>query len=91
MIRTWTRDRSASITQQLAENGDLKGAIDALSAFIDKHEDSDLKPNAQFALGISYGGLGQKQGAVDALQAFVADNPKHPLVSDAKQVIAQLK
>ncbi len=77
--------------QQLAENGDLKGAIDALSAFIDKHEDSDLKPNAQFALGISYGGLGQKQGAVDALQAFVADNPKHPLVSDAKQVIAQLK
>ena len=77
--------------QQLAENGDLQGAIEALSAFIDEHGDSDLRPNAQFALGISYGGLGQNQGAVNALKSFVADNPKHPLVSDAKQVIAQLK
>ena len=63
----------------------------AFSDFIDKNEKSDLKPNAQFALGISYGGLGQKQGAVKALQAFVNDNPAHPLVPDAKQVIAQLR
>jgi TolA-binding protein len=77
--------------QQLAENGDLQSAVKALSAFIEDHGDSDLKPNAQFALGISYGGLGQKKPSVDALQAFVNDNPKHPLVADAKQVIAELK
>ena len=76
---------------QLAENGDLESAVKALSAFIENHGDSDLKPNAQFALGISYGGLGQNKPGVDTLQAFVSDNPKHPLVADAKQVIAELK
>lgn len=77
--------------QQLVENGDLQEAARAFTAFIDEHENSDLRPNAQFALGISYGGLGQTRGAVDALQAFVNDNPKHPLVSDARAVIAQLQ
>jgi len=77
--------------QQLAENGDLQAAVKALNDFIEKHDKSDLKPNAQFALGISYGGLGQKSGAVKALQAFVNDNPAHPLAADAKQVIAQLR
>ena len=76
---------------QLAEEGDLQSAVKALSAFIENHGDSDLKPNAQFALGISYGGLGQNKPGVDAMQAFVSDNPKHPLVADAKQVIAELK
>lgn len=76
---------------QLAEDGDLQSAVKALSAFIENHGDSDLKPNAQFALGLSYGGLGQNKSSVDALQAFVNDNPKHPLVGDAKQVIAELK
>lgn len=76
--------------QQLAEDGNLEAAVKALSAFVEGHSDSDLKPNAQFALGISYGGLGQKKPGIDALQAFVSDNPKHPLVADAKQVIAEL-
>lgn len=77
--------------QQFAEDGDLQSAVKALSAFIETHGDSDLKPNAQFALGISYSGLGQNKPGIDALQAFIDDNPKHPLVADAKQVIAELK
>jgi len=77
--------------QQLADDGDLQSAVKALTAFIETYGDSDLKPNAQFALGISYGGLGQNKPGVDALQAFINDNPKHPLVDDAKQVIAKLK
>lgn len=77
--------------QQLAEEGNLQAAVKALSAFLEDFGDSDLKPNAQFALGISYGGLGQNKHSVDALQTFVSDNPKHPLVADAKQVIAELK
>jgi TolA-binding protein len=77
--------------QQLAEDGNLPAAVKALSAFIENHGDSDLKPNAQFALGISYAGLGQNKAGVDELQLFVSDNPEHPLVADAKQVIAELK
>ena len=82
---------SYTTAQQLAEDGDLNGAVKALSAFLEDHENSDLKPNAQFALGVSYGGLGQNQPSIDAFEAFVSDNPKHPLVADAKHVIAELK
>jgi len=77
--------------QQLAEKGDLPAAVKALSAFIEQYDKSDLKPNAQFALGLSYGGMGQNDPGIKALQEFVDDNPKHPLVADAKQVIQELK
>ena len=76
---------------QLAENGDLQSAVKAFSAFISDHGDSDLKPNAQFAMGISYGGMGQVKSSVDTLSAFVKGNPTHPMVADAKQVIAELR
>ncbi len=77
--------------QQLAEGGDLQAAIRSLSAFIDTYQDSDLKPNAQFALGLSYGGIGNRQSGVATLEQFLSDNPKHPLAADAKQVIAELR
>lgn len=76
---------------QLAENGDLPSAVKAFTSFISEHGDSDLKPNAQFALGMSYGGMGQAKSGVNALNAFVEENPTHPMVADAKQVIAELK
>ena len=76
---------------QLAENGDLQSAVKALSAFISDHGDSSLKANAQFALGISYGGMGQTKSSVNTLRSFVKENPKHPMVADAKQVIAELQ
>ena len=76
---------------QLVENGDLQGAVKAFSSFISNHTESDLKANAQFAMGISYGGMGQVKSSVNTLRAFVKDNPTHPMVSDAKQVIAELQ
>ena len=76
--------------QQYAEDGDLKKAITALNIFLEEYENSDLKPNAQFALGISQGGLGDVAASKATLQIFIDDNPKHPLVGDAKQVIAEL-
>ncbi len=76
--------------QQYAEDGDLKKAITALNTFLEEYENSDLKPNAQFALGISQGGLGDVAASKATLQIFIDDNPKHPLVGDAKQVIAEL-
>ena len=76
--------------QQYAEDGELQKAVTALNAFLEEFEGSDLKPNAQFALGISQGGMGDVPASKKTLQAFVEDNPKHPLVIDAKQVIAEL-
>lgn len=77
--------------QQLVEGGDLKAAVTALSEFIDNHDDSDLQANAQFALGLSYGGMGDKQNSVEVLSRFVDNYPNHPLATDAKQVIAELR
>ncbi|MCW8830206.1 MAG: tetratricopeptide repeat protein [Gammaproteobacteria bacterium] len=76
---------------QLAENGDLPAAVKAFSSFISNHGDSDLKANAQFAMGISYGGMGQTKSSIDTLRVFVKENPKHAMVADAKQVIAELQ
>ena len=76
--------------QQYAEDGDLQKAVTALNSFLQEYEDSDLKPNAQFALGISQGGLGDIPASKKTLQVFIEDNPKHPLVADAKQVIDEL-
>jgi len=81
---------SYTSAQQYAEDGDLQKAVSALNEFIDDYSDSELVPNAQFALGISQGGLGKVDTSKKILQEFVDDNPKHPLVVDAKQVIAEL-
>ena len=77
--------------QQLAETGNLKGAVTALNEFIEDYSDSDLLPNAQFALGLSQGGLGEIDESIESLETFIDDNPNHPLVDDAKQVIAEFK
>ena len=76
--------------QQFAEDGDLQKAVTALNDFLEDYSDSELRANAQFALGISQGGMGNIEASKAALQTFVEDNPKHPLVADAKQVIAEL-
>ena len=76
--------------QQYAEDGDLQKAITALDAFLQEYDNSDLKPNAQIALVIRQGGVGDIPASKKTLQTFVNDNPKHPLVADAKQVIAEI-
>ena len=76
--------------QQYAEDGELKKAVAELSSFLKDYENSELKPNAQFALAVSQGGLGDIAASKKTLEEFVDDNPGHPLVADAKQVISEL-
>jgi TolA-binding protein len=76
--------------QQFAEDGDLNQAVIALNAFLTEYDESDLRPNAQFALAISQGGMGDVAASKKTLQIFIDENPKHPLVADAKQVIKEL-
>ncbi len=76
--------------QQYAEDGDLKKAVTELNSFLADYENSELKPNAQFALAISQGGLGEIAASKKTFEEFVDDNPGHPLVADARQVISEL-
>jgi TolA-binding protein len=82
--------RQYTQAQQFAEQGDLPKAVSALNTFLDQHSSSDLRPNAQFALGISQGGMGDVADSKKTLQAFLKDYPKHPLAKDAREVIDQL-
>jgi TolA-binding protein len=82
--------RQYTEAQQLAEQGDLPKAVNALNNFLEQHSASDLRPNAQFALGISQGGMGNVAASKKTLQAFLNDYPDHPLAVDAREVIEQL-
>lgn len=77
--------------QELAEKGDLKSAVSALDQFIKDYEESELVPNAQFALAISQAGMGDVAASIESLQTFIEEYPDHPLVSDARQVIKELR
>jgi TolA-binding protein len=77
--------------QKMVDGGDLPGASQAFSSFMESYPDSDLRANAQFAIGMTQGGMGQNSQCVQTFQSFVTDYPNHPLASDAKQVIAELK
>ena len=50
----------------------------------------EAEDSAQLSAVSARGGHGRHHHQQKNLQAFVNDNPKHPLVADAKQVIAEL-
>ena len=80
-----------STAQQKMDRGELEPAIKSFDAFLDKYSQSSLRPNALFAKSISLAGLGQDQQSLLAMQQFVAENPNHPLVGDAEQIISELQ
>ncbi len=77
--------------QQLMDKGDLQNSAEAFELFINQYSDTKLLPNAWFAKGLSHAGHGNKEQASLAMQQFITDNPKHPLLSDARQVLQQLQ
>ena len=77
--------------QAMVEKGELQQADQAFRQFMDTWPDSDLRPNAEFALGMTLGGMGQNTRSVEAFQTFIKSNPKHPLVADAQALITELK
>lgn len=80
-----------SKAQQLMDNGELDGSQKAFSSFIQQYSNSTLVPNAIFAKALCHAGLGKKKEAKASMQRFVDENPNHPLVADAQQVITQLR
>ncbi len=77
--------------QQQADSGNFSGAISGFSGFIKIYPQSRLRANAQFGLGLAYGGAGAKQKSIAALDRFVKTWPRHPLSADARQMISVLK
>ncbi len=80
-----------SKAQQLMDNGKLDASQKAFTSFIQQYSNSTLVPNALFAKALCHAGLGKNAAAKASMQQFVNENPNHPLVADAQQVIAQLR
>jgi len=77
--------------QKMADDGNFQQANQAFGGFMKSYPDSDLRPNAQFAVGMIQGGMGQNAKCVQTFESFVTEYPNHPLTSDAKQVIEEFK
>ena len=80
-----------SKAQALADAGDLKQAAAALDGFIKTYPVSTLKPNAVFAAGLVYVGMGDKAKGTVFLQAFIRDYPDHPLAVDAGRLMGEMQ
>ena len=70
--------------------GDLEMAVQSFDSFLNDYGQSILRPNALLGKGISLAGLGEKKQSIAVMQQFVRENSKHPLVSDARQVVEEL-
>ena len=79
-----------SLAQLQMDQGELDAAVKSFDEFLKQYSGSDLRPNALFGKSLSLAGLGQNEQSLAAMRQFVEENPKHPLVADANQVIAEL-
>ncbi len=81
---------SFSMAQLKMDKGDLKNAVKDFEAFIHLYRNSSLRPNALFARSISLAGMGKKEQSRAGMQLFIDENPNHPLIADAKQILGEL-
>lgn len=79
-----------SLAQLKMDQGELEGAIKSFDRFLGEYAQSSLRPNALFGKSISLAGLGQTDASRNTLTQFLEENPNHPLVGDARQVLAEL-
>ena len=80
-----------SQAQELMDNGDLEAAAKAFNEFISQYGNSSLAPNALFAQSLSQAALGKKGKASKGIKQFIDDNPNHPLIADARELLQQLQ
>jgi len=81
---------SFSEAQLKMDQGKLQDAVANFDQFLQHYSDSSLRPNALFGKSISLAGMGQKADSLAIMRQFVDENPAHPLVDDARKVIASL-
>ena len=79
------------LAQAKLDQGELAAAALLFDDFLQKFEHSALRPNALFGKGISLAGSGKNEQSLSAIRQFVEENPRHPLVKDARLVIDELR
>jgi len=79
-----------SKAQQKLDSGELDKAAMEFEQFLNKYNNSALRPNALFAMGISLAGVGNRESSIASMKQFIDEYPDHPLVSDAGLVISEL-
>lgn len=79
-----------SQAQLKMDHGELEAAVKSFDDFLGEFKQSDLRPNALFGKSISLAGIGKNKLSIAAMHQFVEENPSHPLVDDARQVITAL-
>jgi TolA-binding protein len=80
-----------SQAQHEMDRGDLQAAVELFDGFLIEYENSNMRPNALFGKSVSLASIGQSKQSMAVMRQFINENPNHPLVADAKQVIAALK
>ena len=80
-----------SLAQHKMDKGDLQAAVKLFDGFLNEYAESHMRPNALFGKSISLASIGQSEQSLAVMRQFVDENPNHPLVGDAKQVIETLQ
>jgi TolA-binding protein len=80
-----------SLAQHQMDKGDLPAAVALFDDFLSEYAQSDMRPNALFGKSVSLASIGQSERSLVVMHQFINENPNHPLVGDARQVIEALQ
>ena len=80
-----------SLAQHKMDKGDLPAAVELFDDFLSEYAQSNMRPNALFGKSVSLASIGQNERSLIVMQQFIDENPNHPLIADARQVIETLQ
>jgi TolA-binding protein len=80
-----------SQAQHKMDKGDLPAAVELFDDFLNEYAQSNMRPNALFGKSVSLASIGQNERSLIVMQQFIDENPNHPLIGDARQVIGTLQ
>jgi tol-pal system protein YbgF len=83
--------KSYDAASNLFRRNDFPSAIDAFRAFVKDYPASQLVPNAEYWIGISYANLRDYRNALAAQEQLLAKHPQSPKAPDALLAIAAIQ
>ena len=83
--------RSYDAASNLFRKNDFAGAVNAFRAFVLEYPQSQLAPNAEYWIGISFANLKDYKNAVAVQEALLKNYPQSPKASDALLAIAAVQ
>ena len=83
--------RAYDAASNLFRRNDFASAIDAFRAFTKDYPSSQLVPNAEYWIGISYANLRDYRNAMAAQEQLLAKHPQSPKAPDALLAIAAIQ